>query len=37
MVIPATLGEFSVRPQWALEFLAASVPGETLPEPATRL
>jgi mannose-6-phosphate isomerase len=36
-VIPATLGEFRVRPQWSLEFLAASVPGETLPEPATRL
>jgi mannose-6-phosphate isomerase len=36
VVIPATLSEFSVRPQWAVEFLMASVPGETLPEPATR-
>ena len=37
VVVPAALGEFSVRPQWALEFLAARVPGEALPEPATRL
>jgi mannose-6-phosphate isomerase len=37
VVVPAGLGEFSVRPQWTLEFLAAHVPGETLPEPATRL
>ena len=37
VVIPAALGEFSVRPQRSLELLAACVPGETLPEPATRL
>jgi mannose-6-phosphate isomerase len=37
VVVPAGLGEFSVRPQWTLEFLAAHVPWETLPEPATRL
>ena len=37
VAIPAALGQFSVRPQWSLEFLSASVPGETLPEPATRL
>ena len=37
VVIPAALGEFSVRPQWALEFLMARVPGETLLEPATRI
>jgi mannose-6-phosphate isomerase len=37
VVIPATLGAFSVRPQWAVEFLKACVPGETQPEPATRL
>ena len=37
VVVPAALGEFNVRPQWALEILAAHVPGETLPEPATRL
>jgi len=28
---------FMVRPQWATEFLRASVPGETVPEPATRM
>lgn len=37
VVIPAALGEFSVRPQWSLEFLQAYVPGAALPEPATRL
>jgi mannose-6-phosphate isomerase len=37
VVIPAMLGEFSVRPQWSLEFLKASVPGSPLPEPATRM
>lgn len=37
IVIPAALGEFRMRPQWSLELLAAHVPGESLPEPATRL
>jgi mannose-6-phosphate isomerase len=37
VVIPANLGAFRVRPQWAVEFLKAYVPGEALPEPATRL
>jgi mannose-6-phosphate isomerase len=37
LVIPANLGCFSVRPQWAVEFLKARVPGVSLPEPATRL
>jgi mannose-6-phosphate isomerase len=37
VVIPATLEEFSVRPQWSLEFLKASVPGNPPPEPATRM
>jgi mannose-6-phosphate isomerase class I len=37
VVVPAALGEFSVRPQWSLEFLQACVPGAGLPEPATRL
>jgi len=37
VVIPASLGAFRIRPQWAVEFLKAYVPGETLPEPATRL
>ena len=37
VVVPACIGSFSVRPQWALEFLRAYVPGRPLPEPATRL
>ena len=37
VVVPAALGEFSVRPQWSLEFLKAWVPGAVVPEPATRL
>ena len=37
VVVPAALGEFTVRPQWTLEFLKAWVPGSALPEPATRL
>jgi mannose-6-phosphate isomerase len=37
VVIPAALREFTVRPQWNLEFLKAYVPGEAFPEPATRL
>lgn len=37
VVIPAALEKFSVRPQWAVEFLKAYVPGGELPEPATRL
>jgi mannose-6-phosphate isomerase len=37
IVVPAFIGEFGVRPQWALEFLRAYVPGRQLPEPETRL
>ena len=37
VVVPAALEEFSVRPQWSLEFLRAYVPGNPMPEPATRL
>jgi mannose-6-phosphate isomerase len=37
VVIPATLQGFTVRPQWAVEFLKASVPGVAVPEPATRI
>jgi mannose-6-phosphate isomerase class I len=37
VVIPACLEEFSVRPQWTLEFLRAYVPGKSFPEPETRL
>jgi mannose-6-phosphate isomerase len=37
IVVPATVGEFRVRPQWQVEFLKACVPGNQLPEPATRV
>lgn len=37
IVLPGSLGEFCVRPQWTMEFLKAAVPGEVLPEPAIRL
>lgn len=37
IVIPASVGEFRVRPQWQVEFLRAFVPGKELPEPATRI
>jgi mannose-6-phosphate isomerase len=36
VVIPASLTAFSIRPQWAVEFLKAYVPGTEVPEPATR-
>jgi mannose-6-phosphate isomerase len=36
VVIPASLGAFQVRPQWAVEFLKACVPGTAVSEPATR-
>jgi mannose-6-phosphate isomerase len=37
VVVPACVGKFRVRPQWALEFLRAYVPGKPLPEPETRM
>jgi len=37
VVVPASVGKFTVRPQWALEFLRARVPGAALPEPETRM
>jgi mannose-6-phosphate isomerase len=37
VVIPAALQSFTVRPQWAVEFLKASVPSAAVPEPATRM
>jgi mannose-6-phosphate isomerase len=37
VVIPACIEEFSVRPQWTLELLRAYVPGNSFPEPDTRL
>jgi mannose-6-phosphate isomerase len=36
VVIPAVTQGFTVRPQWQVEFLKASVPGAVVPEPATR-
>jgi mannose-6-phosphate isomerase len=37
VVIPASVANFVIRPQWALEFLRAYVPGKSLPEPETRM
>jgi len=37
VVVPASVGNFTVRPQWTLEFLRARVPGAALPEPETRM
>ena len=37
VVVPAALEQFTVRPQWSLEFLRASVPGVPAGEPAVRL
>jgi mannose-6-phosphate isomerase len=37
VVVPASVGEFQVRPQWSVEFLKASVPGASVPEPETRM
>jgi len=37
VVVPASVGTFTVRPQWMLEFLRARVPGAALPEPETRM
>ncbi len=36
VVVPASVEDFAVRPQWTLEFLKARVPGKVLPEPETR-
>ena len=37
VVVPACVEDFQVRPQWNVEFLKAYVPGDALPEPATRM
>ena len=37
VVVPASVPNFCVRPQWSLEFLRAYVPGKSLPEPETRM
>jgi len=36
VVVPASINDFRVRPQWTIEFLKAALPGVPLPEPATR-
>jgi mannose-6-phosphate isomerase class I len=36
VAVPASMVDFSVRPQWNVEFLKAYVPGQVLPEPATQ-
>lgn len=36
-VVPASIGEFRVRPQWTMEFLKSSLPTTSVPEPVTRL
>ncbi|HYK51318.1 MAG TPA: type I phosphomannose isomerase catalytic subunit [Terriglobales bacterium] len=37
VVVPAAVDEFSVRPQWSVEFLKAAIPGAAVPEPETRM
>jgi mannose-6-phosphate isomerase len=37
VVVPAKAGAFRVQPQWTVEFLKAYVPGDSLPDPATRI
>jgi mannose-6-phosphate isomerase len=37
VVVPASLGEFRVRPQWMAEFLKSSLPTGDVPEPVTSL
>jgi len=37
VVVPAAVQDFTVRPQWAVEFLKASLPSGKVPEPAVRL
>jgi mannose-6-phosphate isomerase len=37
VVLPANIRNFRIRPQWALECLRASLPGQTVPQPETTL
>ena len=37
VAVPASLRDYNVRPQWGVELLRAYVPGQTLPEPATKM
>lgn len=37
VVVPAWIEDFDVRPQWTVEFLKASLPSNSVPEPETRI
>jgi mannose-6-phosphate isomerase len=37
VVVPASITDFHVRPQWTVEFLKAALPGRAFPEPETRI
>jgi mannose-6-phosphate isomerase len=37
VVVPASTGRFTVRPQWSVEFLKSSLPGKAMPEPTVRM
>jgi uncharacterized protein YjlB len=37
VVLPASVGRYRLRPQWALECLRAMLPGEEVPQPQTWL
>jgi mannose-6-phosphate isomerase len=37
VVVPASIENFHVRPQWTVEFLKASLPSGSVPEPETRI
>src|SRR5271155_5524076 len=37
VVVPASIKNFTVRPQWTLEFLKARAPSAAVPEPETRM
>jgi mannose-6-phosphate isomerase len=37
VVVPASIEDFAVRPQWTVEFLKASLPSSSVPEPETRI
>jgi len=37
VVVPASVREYRIRPQWSVEFLMASVPVRSTPEPAVTL
>jgi mannose-6-phosphate isomerase len=37
VVIPACIENYTVRPQWSVEFLRSYVPGKPMPDPETRM